>query len=159
MGLSCLPFPFAPHPARRAPLRFTRADPPLRRAPLRLTRADPPFHSGQPSPLRRARLSPPGLPPRRGPHRAALAASAHPPFPTGAAAPPGAPSGSPRRFSAPAFPHRGCRPAGGPIGQPSPLRRAPFSAAFSPAGGFLFPGYVAIIKTDPTERSVSPCRF
>ena len=79
---------------------------------LRLTRADPPLRSGQPSPLRCARLSPPGLPPRRGPHRAALAASAR-----------------------------------------------PLPAAFSPAGGFLFPGYVAIIKTDPTERSVSPCRF
>ncbi len=35
---------------------------------------------GQPSPLRCARLSPLGLPPRRGPHRAALAASARPPF-------------------------------------------------------------------------------
>ena len=39
----------------------------LRLAPLRPTRADPPLRSGQPSPLRRARLSPPGLPPRRGP--------------------------------------------------------------------------------------------
>ena len=90
-------------PLRRAPLRLTRADPPLRRAPLRLTRADPPLRSGQPSPLRRACLSPPGLPPRRGRHRAALAASARPPFPTGAAAPPGTPSGSPRRFGAPPF--------------------------------------------------------
>ena len=49
---------------------------------LRLTRADPPLRSGQPSPLWRVRLPPPGLPTRRGPHWAALAAAARPPLPT-----------------------------------------------------------------------------
>ena len=48
---------------------------------LRFIRADPPLHAGQPSPLRRARLPPPGLPTRRGPHWAALTAAARPPYP------------------------------------------------------------------------------
>ena len=117
---------------------------PLRRAPLRFTRADTPLRSGQPSPLRRVRLSPPGLPPRRGPHRAAIAASA------------------------PAFPHRGCRPAGGPIGQPSPLRCARLSPPGLPPrrgrhraalAASVRPPFPTGAATPPGAPSGSPCRF
>ena len=91
---------------------------------LRLIRADPPLHAGQPSPLWRARLPPPGLPTRRGPHWAALTAAARPPSPTGSADPSGTPLGSPHRCGAPALsPQNPCKvPSGGPAGRAARAR-------------------------------------
>ena len=102
---------------------------------LRFIRADPPLHGGQPSPLRRARLPPTGLPTRRGPHCAALTAAARPPSPAGSADPSGTPLGSPRRCGAPALSPQA--PARYHPAAPPGARSAP---APPPAGAGARPG-------------------